>query len=191
MCRTQRGWGAPHPEARRPVGLPSQDPCSSRKQRRQEKPRKAWGLQVLVPKPGQTAVLPAVSTAPPPSETTSAQLKHGQTRSWSVIAFWTPGKKGLSYTDTPRQQPKATFTSDLQIQGLCLRLLLVPEVAWPEMKLAYSFGELSNPRGHQGAHLCKCFLPASSKSRVAEPGHEGRGRTHLPMAPMEREGAGG
>lgn len=100
-CRTQRGWGAPHPDARRPVGLPSQDPCSSRKQRRQETPRKAWGRPVLVPKPGQTAVLPAVSTAPPPSETTSAQLKHRQARSWSVIASWTPGKKGLSYMDAP------------------------------------------------------------------------------------------
>lgn len=40
-------------------------------------------------------------------------------------------------------------------------------------------------------HLCKCFLPASSKSRGAEPGHGGRGRTCLPVAPTERENTGG
>lgn len=141
-----------------------------------------------VPKPSKTAMLPAVSTAPPPPE-------------MSAVSAWTDQflecdrildtrKKSLSHMGAPQQQEKATFTSALQIPGLCLRLLLVSEVVWPEMKLAYSFGELSNPSGHQDVCLCKCFLPASSKSRVAEPGHEGRGGTCLLVVPMERETTG-
>lgn len=91
----------------------------------------------------------------------------------------------------PPRQPKGTFTSDLQIPGLYLQLLLVPVVAWPEMKLVNSSGDHSNLSRHQGTHLFKCFLSAGSKSRAAEPGHAGRGRTRLLMAPMGTESTGG
>lgn len=129
-------------------------------------------------------MLPAVSTAPPPSEMLAVSTWTDQFLACDHILD--TRKKSLSHMGAPQQQEKATFTSALQIPGL----LLVSEVAGPEMKLAYSFGELSNPSGHQDICLCKCFLPPSSRSRVPEPGHEGRGGTGLLVVPMERETTG-
>lgn len=52
--------------------------------------------------------------------------------------------------------------------------------------MASSPGDLSDLSGHRGTHLYKCFLSASLKSRAAEPGCSGRGRTHLLVAPTGR-----
>lgn len=104
-------------------------------------------------------------------------------------------KKSLRHVVAPPPQPNATFTSDLQISRPYPGLLLVPEVAWPQTTRPAALGTTHTPVGS------KAHISASASSlRVQSPELQhlatgGRGRTRLPLAPMEgehgRESTGG
>nr|KAF6378659.1 hypothetical protein mMyoMyo1_009590 [Myotis myotis] len=104
----------------------------------------------------------------PPSGTTAAQPKGGQT-----ILECDCVLDARTNSPSTMAAPKATFTSDLQIPGLQLRLATAPEVAWPEMKLACRSGNLSIPCGHHSAISASASSPEVQSPEVPSLGSEG------------------
>ena len=153
---------------------------------RQEEP-KGTDMQVLVPKTRQDGGASSLDTA------IRGQQRHISNVQRPLLkrdGLQKPGRAGHPATP-PRQPKEATFTSDLHTPAL-YQVSASPRggAAWKEADLHTALGTSQTPVGTNAPVAAKCFLPASSKSRAAEPGHRGRGKTHLPMAPPGRVGAG-
>ena len=129
-------------------------------------PRRNRDVQVLVPT--QPGGCPANSQHGP----IAIRDNGGTSSMWrdqSLDGDRIPGtrKKGLSHVVAPSPQPKATFTSDLQISRPYPGLLLVPEVAWPHMARTAALGTtqtqwaLSHP-SWQVLPLCKFEVQSCS-----------------------------